>query len=70
MMRPMAIGNIRGARLESIDEARRRWNEVSYGHANGHREENPERKETVKKRELLTSSGSANLPVCAGSVRH
>ena len=44
--------DIRRACLETVDEARRRWNEVSDRDPDRHREKDPEGQEAIEKGEL------------------
>ena len=62
--------DVRRAGLKAVDEAGRGRNEVTDRDADRHGEEDPERQEAIKKRELLAGGGSADLPLREGSGGH
>ena len=70
MMSPMAMGIFVVPTLKAIDETGGAWDEVADRNSNRHREEDPESKKPVEKRELLALQRSADLTLSIRLAGH
>ncbi len=67
---PDGNGDVGRSALKAVYKASRGRHEVTYGYADCHGQEDPERQEAIQKGQLLARGRGADLAVSDGGGRH